>query len=181
MSFDKRKWQIALRRYVFENKPSSYYAAYFGISSELFKEWILSQLNNRFNWDDFGKTWQLEHFVPSMYFDLASEDDLKLYWHFTNIRVVFGVNENSNLFSALNYFSKIFEITELEMTGKMVKKIEELLNSSTLNKSSEQFLKNQSKRLKDESVLSSVELQRLNAGESISELFAERELLKRFG
>src|SRR5690606_15686008 len=83
---EKRKWQIALRRYILESQPSTQYAPYFGITNEGFRSWISFQLVN-LTWEDFGKKWQLEHIVPFQYFDINNEEDLKLCWNYLNIRV----------------------------------------------------------------------------------------------
>src|SRR4051812_18265828 len=85
---DKRKWQIALRRYVLEQQMTSTYAPFFGLDISNFREWIQLQFINDMSWENFGKTWQLDHIVPVAYFDFQDLTDLKLCWNFLNIRVV---------------------------------------------------------------------------------------------
>ena len=84
---EKRKWQIALRRYVLEQKWSASYAPYFGIDIQRFREWIALQFEGGQSWDNFSDGWQFDHVVPVAYFDFGSEAELRLCWNFTNIRV----------------------------------------------------------------------------------------------
>jgi len=73
---EKRKWQIALRRYLLDKQPSSYYAPYFGLDIETFREWIAVQFDMECNWENFSKNWQLELIIPASYFDFNQEEDL---------------------------------------------------------------------------------------------------------
>src|SRR5690606_10922137 len=84
---EKRKWQIALRRYVLERNKSSFYAPYFGLDSEKFRNWIERQFDADLNWENFSSAWQFDHVVPLAYFDFSAEEDLRLCWNFTNIRI----------------------------------------------------------------------------------------------
>ena len=52
---EKRKWQIALRRYVIEQNRSSFYAPYFGLDIKSFRDWIEVQFDRGMNWDNFSK------------------------------------------------------------------------------------------------------------------------------
>ena len=56
---EKRKWQIALRRYVLEKNKSSFYAPYFGLGIETFRKWIEVQFDSETNWENFSESWQL--------------------------------------------------------------------------------------------------------------------------
>lgn len=123
---EKRKWQIALRRYVLERQPSSQYAPYFGISIEGFRNWIQNQFSDGMDWDGFGEDWQFEHIISLQHFDLNKEEDLQLCWNFMNIRVknlkglsVIEVND----FSALSYFEHLVNTTQHPIAQKMVDKI----------------------------------------------------------
>ena len=67
---EKRKWQIALRRYVLEKNKSSQYARYFGLPIYMFRNWIELQFDESLNWDNFSTAWQFDHIVPIALFDL---------------------------------------------------------------------------------------------------------------
>ena len=84
---EKRRWQMALRRYVIEKNPSSAYAKYFGLDIEFFREWITIQFREDLSWSNFALKWQFDHIVPVAYFDYSNEEDLLLCWNFINIRV----------------------------------------------------------------------------------------------
>ena len=58
---ERKKWQIALRRYVIEGQPSSFYAPYFGIDIKNFRKWIELQLNEELDWEKPTKDWRFEH------------------------------------------------------------------------------------------------------------------------
>ena len=81
---EKRKWQLAFRRYVIEKNKSSFYALYFGLDIEQLRHWIELQFTENIRWDNFGTSWQFDHIVPVAYFDFFNEDDLKLCWNFIN-------------------------------------------------------------------------------------------------
>ena len=66
-SREKRKWQIAFRRYVLERNPSVFYAPYFGLDIDTLRKWLESQFMEGIDWDGFGKDWQFEHIIPVTY------------------------------------------------------------------------------------------------------------------
>ena len=84
---EKRKWQIALRRYIIAGFKCFNYAPYFGIDAANFRKWIEIQFDKDTNWENFSKAWQFDHIVPVAYFNLKDEVDLKLCWNFINIWV----------------------------------------------------------------------------------------------
>src|SRR5687767_12045954 len=83
----KRKWQINLRRYVIDQSPCPLYAPYFGLDIKNLRSWFEYQFTEDISWDDFGKKWQLDHVIPVTYFEHSQEDELKMCWNFTNLRV----------------------------------------------------------------------------------------------
>ena len=84
---EKRKWQIALRRYVLEKQACVLYAPYFGLDIISIRKWFEMQSPVGLGWDDFAKNWQFEHIVSVAYFDFGLAELLTLCWTFTNIRV----------------------------------------------------------------------------------------------
>src|SRR5450631_3622759 len=95
---EKRKWQIALRRYILMQNKSSYYAPYFGLDMRNLRKWIEIQFDSEMNWDNFSKNWQFDHIVPLTYFDFEDEADLRLCWNFTNIKAekIVGDTKDTN-------------------------------------------------------------------------------------
>jgi len=125
---EKRKWQIALRRYVLEQKWSAFYAPYFGIDIGQFREWIALQFEGDNHWDNFSKTWQLDHVVPVAYFDFGSAQDLALCWNFTNIQVsqTLPGAPRVDLVGAAAYFEALHTRTGYSPCRDMFWKIEAL-------------------------------------------------------
>ena len=54
-SREKRKWQIAFRRYVLEKNQCPSYAPYFGLDIQKIREWFEIQFEKGVKWEDFGK------------------------------------------------------------------------------------------------------------------------------
>src|SRR5205085_7867496 len=128
---EKRKWQIALRRYVLEKNISSFYAPYFGLDLENMRKWFALQFDPEMSWDDFGNKWQFDHIVPVTFFDFSDETDLRLCWNFTNIRVEkFQRNKDRSnrldVLAAKTYFEELYNQTLYPICGKMLDKIDRL-------------------------------------------------------
>ena len=128
---EKRKWQIALRRYVLEKNKSSFYAPYFGLGIETFRKWIEVQFDSETNWENFSESWQFDHIVPISYFDFDKDEDMKLCWNFINIRIarVDPANQDRHrvdLLSAKAYFEALFDKTQYIICQKMVEKLESI-------------------------------------------------------
>lgn len=181
---NKRKWQIALRRYLIERKPSSYYAPFFGLTVNLFRNWIEIQFEENNSWVNFGREWKFEHLIPSEYFDLNNTDDLKLYWNFLNIRVEptnSTTKVKSNILAAIVHFEQIFQKTGLDKAMEMVEKLKSHANINTEQPGVFSFLERNSGTLKVISNLNSEMLLRLNQGEELESLILEQEILSKFG
>lgn len=180
---EKRKWQIAMRRYILEKQPSAQYAAYFGISIEGFRSWIALQFGENLNWDNFGKQWQLEHIIPAQYFNLQDEEDLKLCWNFLNIRVK---NEDgpSTLevtgFAAIQYFEEISALTQWEIAGKMVQKLQ-ALQKHQLPQHVHGFLLEHKLPIHKMGELDANSLLRINQGELLENILLEQSIMQKFG
>lgn len=184
---EKRKWQIAFRRYVLEGAPSEAYAPYFGIDRTGLINWIQIQFVNGLTWDNHAELWQFDHIVPIVFFDLSKEADLKLCWHFTNIRVEpinldkpkeFGMD----VLGAKKYFEDLYIHSGFSLTKKMVEKIEGIeANGLNPNTAMLQFLASNKDKLEHVNDLNREEFSRYNNGTTIEDLLLEREILKKFG
>jgi len=184
---EKRKWQIAFRRYVLEGSPSEAYAPYFGIDRVNLRKWFELQFKGSLSWESFATKWQFDHIVPVAYFDFKKEDDLYLCWNFTNIRIEsISLNKNRvdriDVLSVKKYFSDLYKQTEYSTCQKMVEKIEQIeKNNMESNNELVSFLTNNKKWLEQVSELNKDEFSRYNSGIALSDLFLEREILKKFG
>lgn len=182
---EKRKWQIALRRYILEQKWSTSYAPYFGIDILRFREWIELQFDEETNWENFSETWQFDHIVPVAYFDFDQDPDLRLCWNFTNIRVEKLNNGNKGLnsgkgqrldvLSAKMYFDRLYKETHYPLCRQMVAKIEalevaQLENSTAL----ETFMRKNEAYLQTISSFSDYEYLQLNEGVQITGILEQR-------
>lgn len=182
---DKRKWQIALRRYIFEKNPSIFYAPFFGIDIKNIREWIELQFDSDLNWENFSKKWQFDHIIPVTYFDFADADDLRLCWNFTNIRVQ-KIDSNKNhrkldVLASKGYFKALYEKTGYPLSLKMIEKITRLeMSEIASTEILEDFLINNKNYLETISGFSSYEFEQLNYGLTIDQILKDRELLRRF-
>jgi len=52
---EKRKWQLAYRRYVVEQKPSETYGVYFGLDIVMLREWFGLQFTDGISWETMGR------------------------------------------------------------------------------------------------------------------------------
>lgn len=183
---EKRKWQIALRRYVLEKNKSSFYAPYFGLGIETFRKWIEAQFDEEMNWDNFSEAWQFDHIVPMAYFDFGNDEDMKLCWNFTNIRIekldpAAKKPNQVDLLAAKPYFQMLFERTQYPICRKMVEKLE-LIEQSQLagHERLEKFITDRKFYLDVLTGLPAYYFDKLNTGTPIGEIRKEIEFLQKF-
>ena len=184
---EKRKWQIALRRYVIEKGQSSAYAKYFGLDIDFFREWIAIQFKDGLSWDNFAEKWQFDHIVPVAYFDFSNEEDLLLCWNFINIRVErIGNNKTRgnriDVMAVRSYFEDLYNRTKYPFCTKMLVKIRtiEVANIES-NKELEAFIIKNQAYFKQIALFDQADFQRLNDGVSFGSVLAEKELVRKFG
>jgi len=183
---EKRKWQIALRRYIINKNKSTAYAPYFGIPIEGFRKWIELQFDENLHWNTFSKEWHFQHVLPVAYFNLDDESELRLCWNFVNIKVEklnTQIKANKPELPIIKaYFNELFQQTGFEICDLIVKKINALPQHPLIpNGGQIDFLLEKLENIKVLSSFSEQNFERLNAGESIESLIAEQKLLKRFG
>jgi hypothetical protein len=177
---EKRKWQIALRRYILEQKWSASYAPYFGLDILHFRRWIEIQFDEVMSWDNFSETWQLDHVIPVIYFDFASEADRRLCWSFINIRVekLEQGNDRGNrpdILSAKSYFETLYLRTVNPLCKEMVRKIQEIESHQLENTGKlEAFLLENEQYIKTIASFSDYEYLQLNEGIDIGGILEER-------
>jgi hypothetical protein len=184
---EKRKWQIALRRYVLEKNKSFPYAPFFGLDINNFRQWIEIQFDTDLNWNNFSSNWQFDHIIPVAYFDFNNDDDLRLCWNFINIRVEKNdLNKKRgnrvDVLAAKRYFQNIYEVTQYNVCKLMIDKISEIeLSQIQSSQLLEQFIISNKELIDTLSGFGSYEYERINSGLPITEVIAEKKLLKKFG
>jgi hypothetical protein len=182
---EKRKWQIALRRYVIEQKPVAFYPPYFGLDIINFRKWIELQFDEDTNWGNFSVTWQFDHIVPVAYFDFTNDVDLRLCWNFINIRLEkISLNKNRghriDVLASKAYFKKLHRETRYPICLDMIEKIERIeVAEIKSTKAMGIFILENLKFLEITASFSDYEFYRLNQGLSVNEIVNERELLKK--
>ncbi len=182
----KRRWQIALRRYVIEKNPSFDYAPYFALDIEKFRHWIELQFDENLRWSNFSSKWQFDHIVPVSNFDLENEADLRLCWNFINIRVRKRLVSRSKTdqfdpASARTFFENLYEHTHYQPAHDMVKKISLLEKSAMESPVKQQHFINLHKYYLNKTAdFSDYEFDKLNYGISLGVIIEERELLKKY-
>lgn len=180
---EKRKWQIAFRRYVIERSPSPAYAPYFGLDIVSIREWFERQFGESLGWEDFGKKWQFDHIIPVTFFDFEKEEDLRLCWNFLNLKVDSLTEERSahkDLFAARVYFRELLDNTGLEVCREYLDKIDRLASAYRAETSHQlAFLAAKHRHLSLIKDFSAYELELLNRGRGLDEILQEREQLRR--
>jgi hypothetical protein len=176
---EKRKWQINLRRYVIERSPCPPYAPYFGLDIENIRKWFEYQFTENLNWENFAKNWQFDHIIPVAYFDHSVEEELRLCWNFTNLRVEpLQLNEKRgsriDLLGAKAYFSELFLRTGYPTAKALRDKIARIELSELMSSESQlKFLADQKDYLAHIEDYSVFAFELLNRGRSIEDVNKE--------
>jgi hypothetical protein len=182
---EKRKWQINLRRYVIEKSPCPSYAPYFGLDIENIRKWFEYQFNKDLSWKNFGVSWQFNHIIPVTYFDHSIEEELRLCWNFTNLRVEpFQLNKNRgnrlDVLGARQYFENLYSKSGYAVTKALKDKISRIELSEFISTEPQQkFLSENKEYLSHIENYSSFEFELLNHGRSPEEVKGEISFFKR--
>jgi len=182
---EKRRWQISLRRYVLEENLCLAYAPYFGLDIENMRLWFELQFNDGLNWTNFGEKWQFDHIIPVTYFDFSNEEELKMCWNFTNLRVEHIKHDKDrgkrlDLIHAREYFKEMYETTGFEICLRLLQKIESIKLSEAINtKAQTDFIHQKKDYLNLIADYSQFGYELLNSGRSVEEVEKEINLLKK--
>jgi len=178
-SREKRKWQINLRRYVIEKSPCPLYAPYFGLDIENIRKWFEYQFTKDITWENFAEKWQFDHIIPVTYFDQSSEEELRLCWNFTNLRVEpFQLNKDRgnrlDVLGAKSFFEELYLKTAYPITKALREKIARIeLSQFISSEPQQQFLAELKDYLAHIEGYSVFEFELLNHGRSIEEVNKE--------
>lgn len=170
-----------------EKTPCPPYAPYFGLDIENMRRWFEFQFKTDDSWDNHGKTWQFDHIIPVTCFDFADDEELKLCWNFTNLRVDhFQKNKDRgnrlDVLAAKGYFRELYDKTLYKPCLKLLEKIDRIEISEILSSEAQQaFIMEHRSYLDLIEGYSVFEFELLNGGRSIEEVKKEAEFLKKFG
>lgn len=184
---EKRRWQIALRRYLLEKNPSVAYAPYFGLDIENFRKWIEMQFTKELSWETFGTLWQFDHIIPVTYFDFANDLELRLCWNFTNIRVEKIQNNKDrgnrvDVLMAKDYFKDLHDSTGYKVCQELLKKINRIEIAEMISTATQkEFIQHYKAYLQHIEGFSFYEFELLNSGRDVMEVVKEAELIKKLG
>ena len=183
---EKRKWQIALRRYVLEQKPSPEYAPYFGLDITNLRQWFEIQFEPGVSWNDFAHKWQFDHIIPVTYFDFGDDQELKTCWNFTNLRAAISNGAKDpghylDIFAAKRYFEQLYQKTLYKPCLALLDKIDRLSALAIVHSEKQQdFITKHRPYLDILENYSSFEFELLNNGRTINEVIKETAFLKKF-
>ena len=182
---EKKKWQLAFRRYILEKQSTKQYAPFMGLDIETYRNYIERQFTDGLNWNNFGKAWQFEHIIPLGYFDFSNNDDMALCWNFINIRVEALDKEPAkpvNILAAKPYFERLYRQTGYAVCLKMVEKINKIAEECFPQEGEiAGFINEQQDRIQKIATLTADEMYALNKGTSLEDLLLEREIIRKFG
>ena len=184
---EKRKWQLALRRYVLNQNPSEAYGIYFGIDNKGFREWIELQFADELTWENFSEKWQFDHILPVSYFDFNDKEDLKMCWNYINIRVgILGKDKakgkSVDVLAVKSFFQNLFERTAHPLCARLLEKIDTIESANTYSEPAiEKFISDRKADFEFLQNLSLEEFSAYNRGKSPEDIRLEREILKKFG
>jgi hypothetical protein len=173
---EKRKWQIALRRYVLEKNPCTFYAPYFGLDINNMRKWFEYQFKDGASWENFGEQWQFDHIIPVTYFNFSLEAELKMCWSFINIRVGHFQNNKDkgnrlDILAAKNYFKELHESTNYHLSLQLLNKINEIETSEIVGTKDQQgFIKEHWDYLNEIKNYTDFEFSLLNAGKTVEDV-----------
>ena len=182
----KRKWQIALRRYVLDSNPSVSYAPYFGLPSLELRKWIEFQFKQHMQWSNFGQVWNLTQRVPTHLFDLREEHELEICWNFVNISIQdLKVNATTaviELYATRQFFEKLYLSTGFEKCRKMADKLLEVESDASLIITPlETYIRENFDKITNFQGFDSEDFSRLNQGEDLQAILMEKAIIKKYG
>ena len=95
------------------------------------RKWFEYQFTKNLDWSNFAKNWQFDHIIPVTYFDHSVEEELRLCWNFTNLRVEpleFNKDRGNRLdvLGARSYFNELYLKTGYPVAKALKDKIDRI-------------------------------------------------------
>jgi hypothetical protein len=69
---------------------------YLGCSIKQLRYYIESQFKEGMTWENYGEIWEIDHIIPCTSFNLASEEERKICFHYTNMRPLEWMQNRTN-------------------------------------------------------------------------------------
>lgn len=91
--FEKKRLSQTFRRFITFRNNHQEIRGLLGVDVFTVREWIESNFVEGMNWGNYGKVWVVDHIVPLRLFDIFSESDMKICWHYKNLMPLFK-NDN---------------------------------------------------------------------------------------
>lgn len=91
---------------------------YTGIDLQLLRKWLEYQFDDKMNWNNYGKYWDIDHVKPCISFDLSDEKNVYLCFNWRNLQPLektknYKKNRKINYNMCLNQIDKILKFESL--------------------------------------------------------------------
>lgn len=80
----KKKYLISFRRFVLGLSGNQTINRYIGMTILDYRKYIKELMQDDMTWDNYKKTWDIDHLVPLCLFDLTNENEVALAFHAYN-------------------------------------------------------------------------------------------------
>jgi len=183
---EKRKWQIALRRYVLEKNICLEYAPYFGLGIVEMRKWFENQFREGTGWHNFGEHWQFGHVLPLSCFDFSREEELRMCWNFVNLRVETLESDHEKgggkeILAAKTFFNRLMNETGYQICSQLLEKISRMEKvDEVLIQAQTAFFRENNELLQALRDFGTYEYEQLNRGRSMREVKEESDFLRKF-
>jgi len=107
----------------FKHKKSKKSLEYLGCSTKQLVEWLEFQFHDGMSWDNYGKTWTIDHVLPLSKFDLQDEKNARIAFHWTNLQPSFDNFQKSAKIRLHEYFNvfisvhRFIQLKKLDLSG----------------------------------------------------------------
>ena len=94
-----------------KNRKTSY-AELIGCDLDFFKKWMEYRFDDTMCWENFGKTWQIDHILPLSLFNMQNKIDQRVCFHWTNLQPLNSIENRakSNKLQLHYYFNNIVSV-----------------------------------------------------------------------
>ena len=101
----KKRYQISFRRWIKGQGGGGTIERFVGADNFTVRNHISSLFIDGMNWNNYGELWVIDHIVPLRLFDMTSNEDCKIGFHYKN---TFPLLTEDNLYKEGNLgFSKL--------------------------------------------------------------------------
>jgi hypothetical protein len=70
-----------------------------GCYPEELKQYLESQFSDQMTWENYGKVWHVDHIIMLQEFDFSKEEEIRLAFHYTNLRPLLANDNMSRKFN----------------------------------------------------------------------------------